>query len=342
MKQEITIITGITRLFAVDGSKINLPHALKKVGYRTPSDNAYYPQGLLSCLYQLKSQIPVDFALVSHSDERKVALTHLDVLSENDMVIYDRGYFSYEMLYSLTTAKIQAVFRLQRNMYHVIDEFIESKETEKVVTLTISKETQRKIFKKNPEIVYTPLYLRLIKYTYKETTYTLGTTLLDNQNYKACEFSDLYHSRWGIEELYKISKLLIDVEDFHGQTERGVKQELFAHFILITLSRIFSNEAEGDFKKQKEQEGENTNNFKANLKNCLITLARNLESLFLQQEKLIKKTINTIMSSIARCRQRQRPNRSYERRSRIPVKKWKPSNKKQKKSQNCSQTAVVV
>ena len=39
------------RLFAVDGSKINLPRRLLRNGYRTPSDNAHYPQGLLSCLY---------------------------------------------------------------------------------------------------------------------------------------------------------------------------------------------------------------------------------------------------------------------------------------------------
>ena len=44
------------RLFAVDGSKLNLPRPLIKVGYRLPSDNAHYPQGLLSCLYRLRSR----------------------------------------------------------------------------------------------------------------------------------------------------------------------------------------------------------------------------------------------------------------------------------------------
>lgn len=37
------------RIFAVDGSKMNLPRQLIEQGYRTPSDNAHYPQGLLSC-----------------------------------------------------------------------------------------------------------------------------------------------------------------------------------------------------------------------------------------------------------------------------------------------------
>ena len=52
---------GRGRLFAVDGSKLNLPRPLIKAGYRLPSDNAHYPQGLLSCLYRLRSRVPVDF-----------------------------------------------------------------------------------------------------------------------------------------------------------------------------------------------------------------------------------------------------------------------------------------
>ena len=87
------------RLFAVDGSKLNLPRELIDKGYRTPSEDAYYPQGLLSCLYQLKSKIPYDFDLVSHGNERQCALAHLKTLTTDDVVVYDRGYFSYAMLY---------------------------------------------------------------------------------------------------------------------------------------------------------------------------------------------------------------------------------------------------
>jgi len=47
------------RLFAVDGSKLNLPRALLDCGYRTPGPDAHYPQGLLSTLYELKSRLPV-------------------------------------------------------------------------------------------------------------------------------------------------------------------------------------------------------------------------------------------------------------------------------------------
>ena len=104
------------RIFSVDGSKINLPHELIENGYKTPSNNAYYPQGLVSCLYQLKSKIPYDFDLVKHGDERHCALSHLTSLKENDIVVYDRGYFSYAMLYYHMKAGAYPVFRLQKTL----------------------------------------------------------------------------------------------------------------------------------------------------------------------------------------------------------------------------------
>jgi len=48
----------------------------------------------------------------------------------------------------------------------------------------------------------------------------------------------------GIEELYKISKCLIEVEDYQGKSERRVKQELYAHFVLVSFARIFERQAE--------------------------------------------------------------------------------------------------
>ncbi len=75
-----------------------------------------------------------------------------------------------------------------------------------------------------------------------EETYVYATPLIGDTYPKTC-FADLYHGRWGIEELYKISKLFVNIEEFHGKTARGVKQELYAHLLLINLARFFEFEA---------------------------------------------------------------------------------------------------
>lgn len=161
-----------------------------------------------------------------------------------------------------------------------------------------------------------------MKYEFGGTTYILGTTLWDQKKYSIQNLSAVYHSRWGIEELYKISKQLMRIEDFHGQSERGVKQELFAHFVLITLTRLFSNHSEDDINLQNTADEEPQT--KLNFKNGLITVGRNIEALLLRQANLLNETINNIIASISTRRQKLRPNRSYDRRSRKPIGKWKP------------------
>lgn len=321
------------RLFAVDGSKINLPRQLLDYGYQLPSNNAYYPQGLVSCLYQLRSQIPTDFMLVNHGNERICVQSHLQTLEKSDVVVYDRGYFSYLLLYIHIEHQIHCIFRLQRGQtFKVIKEFWNSKDKDSIVMIYPSKTTIREIKKQYPEIKVKPLKFRLIKYTIEGLTYCLGTTLI-GQKYPTHIFPDVYHSRWGIEELYKISKQHIEVEDFHSKSERGVKQELYAHFFLITAARIFENKAYDNIYKDKQpitsskckekERQQKRDSIKINFKNCLLVLARSLEEIFVQIPfESLKKTVNRILDSISRLKQKVRPGRHYPRRSRKPINKW--------------------
>lgn len=319
------------RLFAIDGSKINLPKELLKEGYNKPSENMYYPIGLMSCMYQLKSKIPYDFGLVHHNDERLIALEHLQCLHENDLVIYDRGYFSYAFLYAHYKKKLHAVFRLSSSSYKIIKDFMDSNDDERLISINPASKEQKEILKKYPDVEFIPLQLRLIRYTLNDVDYFLGSTLLDAQIYQRQELAELYHARWGVEELYKISKSLIDVEDFHAKTERGVKQELFAHFVMITLSRIFANYTDDILLlKQGPRKQGDQSLMQVNFKNCLTTIARNLEALVLRQAEYVKDAVSSIISSIVTCYQKVRPNRSFDRVSHKVPKKWRSNNKRKK------------
>ncbi|GFO77529.1 hypothetical protein BPLS_P6011 [Bathymodiolus platifrons methanotrophic gill symbiont] len=132
-----------------------------------------------------------------------------------------------------------------------IDDFRNSTQTDQIITLLPTKETQRDIRKQYPDIQFKALTIRLIKYTLEGKTYCIGTTLLD-ERYTIDALKEVYHARWGIEELYKISKNMIVVDDFHGRSERTVKQELFAHFVLITMSRLCTNESENLLRNKHE------------------------------------------------------------------------------------------
>jgi len=339
------------RIFAVDGSKLNLPRALQKCGYKLPSENANYPQGLLSCLYQVKSQMPFDFDLVSHANERTCAEQHLRVLEKDDVVVYDRGYFSYHMLQQHLQLGIHAVFRLQENSYTVIRDFFSSNQTDTIATVYPSKTRQTKMKLKYPELKIVPIKMRLIKYVIKGETYCLGTTLDDQNRYDNIQdFIDIYHARWGVEELYKISKRVIEIEDFHSKSERGVKQEIFAHFALITMNRIFANQTDIDLNDREQQTNDislarldkssiNTkmSRIKTNFKNCIHVFTRGLEELLILHKKMKTAVEQTFLSIIGR-HQKERLGRSYPRKSMRPTTKWTPTKKKIKKSNQIDQT----
>jgi hypothetical protein len=330
------------RLFAIDGSKINLPRKLRSCGYSTPSPNTHYPQGLLSCLYQLKSQLPFDFDLASHANERLSAMRHLEVLQPEDIVVYDRGYFSYPLLHRHVQAGIHAIFRLQENSYNAIKAFFTSPQSDIVITLEPSSSRQDEIRSQYPDLKIVPLELRLLKYKIGDTVVCLGTTLLDAHQYPLAEFIEVYHSRWGIEELYKVSKRIFIVEDFHAQTERGVKQELFAHFVLITLNRLFANHADIELNSgspstsQKFVSGPSPR--KINFKNCIHVLERGIEQILILHQQ-VHGVIEQLFTAIrSRC-QRVRPNRTFIRRSMKPVTNWRPTKEKKQRQKAAEASA---
>ena len=331
------------RTFAVDGSKINLPRKLLSEGFELPSKNANYPQGLLSCLYQLKSQMPFDFDFVSHGNERTCAQDHLKVLEKDDVVVYDRGYFSYAMLNRHHDLKIHAIFRLQKNSYKVVSDFLSSNDTDIVVTIDPLENAHRAIKSKNPNIKIIPIKMRLLKYQVDGNVYCLGTTLIDQKKYSNIQdFIEVYHARWGIEELYKISKRIFNIEDFHAKSKRGVKQEIFAHFVLITMNRIFANQADVDLNystnstvnttiaNKKPESKTHSHMVKTNFKNCIQVFSRSMEELLLLETK-IATVIDRAYQFIVGRNQKARPDRSYERKSMKPESKWRLS--KEKKQQ---------
>lgn len=325
------------RVFAIDGSKINAPRGLLNDGYKITKDTTrHYPYAMMSCMYNLQEQITYDFELVSHNDERSCALEHLKYLSGDDLVIFDRGYFSYLMLYSIIERGLHAVFRMQSGTGNgKAAEFWKSDKNEMLIEYEPSTTVKYDLEKRGHALNFKALKVRLIKHKIGDETYVYATTLIDSSRYPVDCFPDLYHGRWGIEELYKISKNFIDVEDFHSQTERGVKQELYGHLLLINIARLFETDARNSpLPKHKTDDSQKTNDdiatptpdtgnpFKINFKNCLIVVGRHLENLILAPRQLITTWFHKAMVNVSKRRQRVRPGRSYPRVSFKPRQRW--------------------
>jgi hypothetical protein len=327
------------RIFAVDGSRVNVPRELIDDGFKlyAKERGRHYPQGLMSCLYNLQEKIIYDFDFVTHMNERSCALEHMKKLTSKDIMVFDRGYFSYLLLYKMVEQGVQGIFRLQIQKSGInskVLDFWQSKRDDTVIEYRPSVAVINDLRKRGFDLDVKPLTVRLIKHKINEETYIYATTLIGEAYPKEC-FAEIYHGRWGIEELYKISKKFIEIENFHSKTARGVKQELYAHLLLINLARFVEFEAKS-FLPRDEQDKvddiQNTQGFSKifnpitilniNFKNCLLVIGRYLENLILAPYELLLDWLPKITSSIARIRQKIRPNRHYPRISYKPRDKW--------------------
>ena len=313
------------RLLAVDGTKINLPRALLEAGYSLPSQGCYYPQGLVSCLYRLGDRMPMDFELLSHLDEHQPALGHLKWCRAGEVVVYDRGYYSFELLRQHAIRGIDCIFRLKRGSAGAFDEFIDGCEDERVIEVVPSEARARQWRRRHPGETLHPIRVRCVRYSAGGNDYCLATTLLDQNQFPLAALSDAYHGRWGIEELYKVSKRLMEIEQFHAKSERGVKQELYAHFVLLALSRSFGNQLEDDLNTGAVCDQPK---MRANFKNVLVTVARNFEALMLGHWQLASTAVSNILNSIGNCLQKERPGRSYPRVSKRPDERFRNANRR--------------
>jgi hypothetical protein len=103
-------------------------------------------------------------------------------------------------------------------------------------------------------------------------------------------------------------------EDFHAQNERGVKQEIFAHFALVTMNRIFANQADDNLNPfcnpiDEKSSHENSepkpssiclNIIKTNFKNCIHVFTKSIEELIFVHGK-IKTAVERAFHFLIEC-----------------------------------------
>ena len=307
------------RTFAAGGSRLNLPRPLVKAGYPLPNAGAWYPQGLLSCLHRLDSRMPVDFSLTPGGDERAAALAHLAALSPGDAVVFDRGHFSFVLLRAAAERGLHPVFRVQRSSVPAFDAFRDGDRDDAIVRTAPGEDARRKLRAAGMPEPNRPVGLRLVRYDIGAERCVLATTLTDRDRYSLKDLSDLCHGRWGIEELHKVSKHVIKVEEFRGKSERLVRQELCAHFNLIAMARLFTNKGDSVLEDMRRDDLPEK---RTNFTHALAMLAAGLEEIILARSAALADAVGRVAESVLSVRARLRPGRSYPRRSRKPVSKW--------------------
>jgi hypothetical protein len=127
------------RLLSTDGSLVTLPitdELREKYGELTNQYKVGLVSARCSIMYDVENNMVIDGLLSpKKTGERELALQHLQYCSSNDLIIYDRGYPSFDFIYKHEQLNIDYLIRVKTDWSGVIKKFVDSKKSSELVEL---------------------------------------------------------------------------------------------------------------------------------------------------------------------------------------------------------------
>jgi hypothetical protein len=260
-----------------------------------------------SMLYDVLNQVTIDAQIAPYAaSERELLFKHLDKIQKGDLLLLDRGYPCFWLLFMLKAREIEFCVRLKDNWWLKVKDFAESNEKERIVSFTLPKKDRSKLAA-YPHLQDTALSCRLIKIVLENgETEILCTSLTDTNYYKYEEFESLYHYRWNEEEAYKLLKNRIELEDFSCKTARGIKQDFHAKIFLMTLCAVYAHPIEERVRAEYKSDQNRKHDQKINRTNAISMTLDVLIPIFVRKQ--YKKALNAFDEIVSGTREIVRPN----------------------------------
>ncbi len=173
-------------------------------------------------------------------------------------------------------------FRIRNGAHSGFDAFLASGENDRTLTLdALGDETALRS---------RILRVRLVRYRQADTESGLATSRLDDCRDSVPALSDLDPARWGGEERYPTGKFRI--EAFPARFGRGVRPELYAAFVLLTLARPFANRCDHDLDDDRPA-------LRTHFRDGLHLGGKEIEARFLAQSARVAQSVRRIPSGLS-------------------------------------------
>jgi hypothetical protein len=306
-------VWGEHRLLAVDGTRLVLPnHPTVKEEFGEcgfgPNADSMRSVAVGSLLYDVLNQVTLDAQLAPfESSESDLLVKHLDRAKPGDLLLLDRGYPSFWLLFLLKAKGIDFCVRLKDNWWLKVRDFVKSGEKERIVTFTLPKKDRGKLAD-YPECADTELRCRLVRVELDNGEIeVLCTSLLDTEKYPYESFPVLYHYRWGEEEAYKLLKCRVEVEDFSGKTATSVKQDFYAKVFLMSLCAMYAHPIEEKVREEYKADEQRKHAQKINRTDALGMTRDMLIGMFLKRQ--FSQALKAFDNIVSRSREIIRPDR---------------------------------
>ena len=297
----------------MDGSRLTLPFTkeLEEIYGQTKNQtNTYIVQTKACVLYDLLNEICINGVLSSiDTDERTQAKQLLEHCQANDLIIYDRGYPSFELIYEHYQKNLHFLMRMPLDFSQVVKDFVASGKTSQIVEI---KPGQKKSFENKPYTKSSTLKIRLLRITLNGGGIeVLATSLLDSKHYGNEVFKELYFKRWKIETYYDELKNKLKIEEFSGYSNQSILQDFYSTLFVSNIQTLIENEINEEIEKESE-----TKNIKYQYK-INTTLSYGFMKDRILELFFTKNDMNDIINELKELFKKHlipiRPNRKFER-----------------------------
>jgi hypothetical protein len=157
------------------------------------------------------------------------------IFPKNTIVVEDRGYFDFSLMYSRIKADNTFVTRIKVNTkYKTVRELDlpDGKDShilkDEVIMLTSTKAIESGL---------SDIELRLV-HVYKEDENKVIEVITNNLEWEASTIGDLYKKRWDIELFFKAIKQNLEIKTFWGTSENAVKSQIYVALICYLLLEL--------------------------------------------------------------------------------------------------------
>ena len=303
------------RLLAIDGTTITLPDTPDLREYYGQSGNkhgANLVTGRVSILYDVLNKIVIQGCLEPKKvSERKMARDLIDQVGKGDLLLFDRGYPSFELFYLLQQQNCKVVMRARADFNKIVEEFALSDRRDDILEIPATYKAIKGLQEKNISIDESErIKLRVVKITLNTgEEEILITNLYDYQVYNPEKLKKLYALRWPIETFYGYLKNELQVECFSGIKQVCIEQDFYSSLFLFNLQCLIEKQSDKYLqfinRKRKITYKINKNVSWALLKDRIIQLflyQNDIQRILLQLQALFERYLESV-----------RPDRKYPR-----------------------------
>jgi hypothetical protein len=231
--------------------------------------------------------------------ERELAKQHIDALCalglRNDLIIFDRGYPSSELIAYMMRRKIHFLMRVPRSFNRDIN----------AVSSSFGKVTITHDGKKYD--------VKVIKFPLPSGEVETLITDISEQRFDLDEWKKLYFMRWSIETKFDQIKNKLQLENFSGKTVLAVKQDFYASMFLLNVVASFKYVSNAKIESENNITDNNLD-YQTNINQMIGVLKNNLICIFIQKNPFKRqKMFKKLIASISNNKSPIRPNRQFPR-----------------------------